>query len=366
MPQQSLETFLAEPPTATTVRALTDALGALTPAAVTGLVSTLEAREARAHLDALGDAAADKALKKAARTAAHKLKSRGVASTFKRAPAVDLSVPLELDRLAVMSPVSLAGRFEGLVAPLPEAPGGMLDVGIGRGKQAETIRELTLVRVRALHKDALRDQGPEAPVLGGVDLAVRFIEGAHASVRDLGRSEPPALRNFLAWAERARALGADPAKAEARATVTPASLPPELLAQVVSRHPKAHRDLLPEELGALLDPKLGPEMHSNADIAEADFLAKTEAMCLEALDLWWTLPGVPAVAARWLELGADVLLAAPDVQGAAAFLAAADHVKAHTGPARTSPLLRAFLLDSVSLPSLWRHREAHMHGHAHH
>jgi hypothetical protein len=91
-----------------------------------------------------------------------------------------------------------------------------------------------------------------------------------------------------------------------------------------------------------------------------------EALALEALDLWWTQPHVPAMAAAWLDLGADVILAGTDEAGASAFLAAADHLRGHAGPARTSPLLSAFVLRAVNAPSAWRHREAHIHGHAHH
>jgi hypothetical protein len=364
MTASAIATFLSEAPTPEATRAFLATLGTPSPATVEEVCGALERQEARAHLEALGEAATEKALKKAARLSAHKLKSKGVASTWRRA-AVSLTGPLELDRVAILAPVSLAGRFEGLLAPLPEAPGGMLDVGAGHAKQAETMPELNLARVRALHKDAVRRDAASAPVLAEAALAVRFVEAAKETLATLGRATPPAFSHFVAWAARARALGAGPSPS-ARGRLSPSSAPLEEVVKAVVEHPRAHPEVLPPELSELIDPKIGPELHSHAAIPESDFLAKVEALALEALDLWWTRQHVPAVAAGWLELGADLLAAGDDEAGACAFLAAADHIRGHAGPARTSPLLSAFVLRAVNAPSAWRHREAHIHGHAHH
>ena len=208
---QALQSFAQGPAEIAAAKALSyDRSGGL------ALVEALAAAKLRSHLEALGEVASDKDVKKAARAAAYKLKSAGVAGGVQREAAVDLTVKIETEHIAAATAPGLDGRLWLVLPALPGAGGGEMDLREqARGMRLEAIQELSVGRVRKFQSEMKAERVSQPPALIGLDLAARLVDVADQALAATGKPVPPIIAYFRAWARRAMQLGAAPMKGSA-------------------------------------------------------------------------------------------------------------------------------------------------------
>lgn len=332
------------------------------------LVAALTDKKLRSHLEALGEVASDKEVKKAARAAAYKLKSAGVSGGVQREAGIDLSVKIETEGVAAATAPGFDGRLWLVLSSLPGAGGGELDLRDGSGKQRiDPIQELSLGRVRRFHGEVSAQLTLQPPVLADLDLAARLVGIAAEALALSGRPVPPAMEHFKAWGLRAVALGADPNRASARATLGPAGRPlPVGAIDVLAEHPRLGFLAAPPEAFEPIDKEFRALLHGQEAIEKDAFLAQGKALVEQAARLWWSSATGRKLAALWLDATADVLMVAADHDAARIALAASDELLAWDGDPLAHPLVERAFKGAVDLEAAWMHREAHMRGEAHH
>jgi len=354
-----LAAYLAGPADLATAKSLT-----YDKAAGLGLVAALAEKKARAHLEALGEVAADKDVKKAARAAAYKLKSQGVAAApLEKKAGVDLSVVAELDRVAIVSAPGLDGHLWLVLASLPGAGGGELDVrDPERGPRLDAVEDLALGRVRRKHAEIAAASRMQKPLLADAALAVRLIDYAIDDLKDA-----PRFPYFQAWRDRAVKLGADPATLDARAKLGPSGRPvPRAAIEQLARHPIVGYIAPPGSALDQLERDLGPLVHSSEPITRDDFAAQVNARAQEAANRWSADDAQRARSGKWLDATADVLFASGDADMAQVALALADDVREWNPAGGAHPLIEYAFETNLDFESAWHHREAHTKGEAHH
>ncbi len=359
-----LETFAAGPADLATARALTyDRAGGL------ALVKHLTAERLRSHLEALGEVASDKDVKKAARAAAYKLKSAGVQGGVQREATIDLSLRIETERIAMATAPGFDGHLWIVVPALPGAGGGEIDLRSTReGPRVDPIPELAIGRIRKLQAELVADRVALPPVLADLDLAARLVDHAVRALEGAGGHVPPALDHFRAWRDRALELGAKPEGASARAVLGPAAQPlPEGVIDLVAGHPLLGFLAAPATAFDAIDKEFRALLHGDEAIDKESFLARGEAMVGEAAERWARSESGRGQAATWLDATADVLMAVGELVEARLVLGLADGLRAWDGQAPLSqPLVKKAFFGAVDLEAAWMHREAHMRGEAHH
>jgi len=332
------------------------------------LVAALADKKLRSHLEALGEVASDKEVKKAARAAAYKLKSAGVGGGVQREATIDLSVKIETEGVAAATAPGFDGRLWLVLASLPGAGGGELDLrDQGRGQRIEPIQDLSLGRVRRFQAEVSADKVLQPPALIGLDLAARLVGIAGDALALSGAPVPPTLAHFNAWAQRAVALGADPARASARTALGPAGRPlPEGAIDALAEHPRLGFLAAPPAAFDPIDKEFRALLHGHDAIEKDAFLTQGTALIEQAAKAWWGSPKGRKLAALWLDATADVLMAAADNDTARIALAAGDELTAWEGEPLAHPLVDRAFRGAVDLEAAWMHREAHMRGEAHH
>jgi hypothetical protein len=336
-------------------------------AAGLALVAALTERKLRSHLEALGEVSGDKDVKKAARAAAYKLKSAGVEGSVQREATVDLSVKVETKQIAAATVPGFDGRLHLVLPALPGIAGGELDLRDDNKPRAEPLNELGVGRIRRFVADNGEGKAFHPPALVDMDLAVRLIElcaEAHVAGKTL---LPPTFSHFQNWAARARSHGADGQKASARAAVGAGARPvPEAVIEEIATHPRLGYISAPASAFDAIDKEFRSLMHGTEPMERADFEAKAKALTDRAVTDWWASPGKRRAACIWLEASADCLLASGDETHAKLLLALADEIADWAGAPLTHPLIRKAFVGAIDLEHAWQHREAHVHGHAHH
>ncbi|TNF35375.1 MAG: hypothetical protein EP329_06260, partial [Deltaproteobacteria bacterium] len=184
-------------------------LAAHSEAELLALVDHLAATRQRAHLEALGEAGLGKKVKKAARAAAYKLKSAGVSGEVKKAGGLDLTVAVELDRVAIVGPPGLDGQAWVIASALPGAPGFEIDLRAdNESARIEEAEELGRGRLKKLFDKA--DAGRS--FLADADLTVRLLDVIEARLAGLPGGLPRTFDLAARWREVARSHGADGAR----------------------------------------------------------------------------------------------------------------------------------------------------------
>lgn len=358
-----LQSFVDGPAELSAARAL-----AYDRAAGLALVAALADTKLRSHLEALGEVASDKEVKKAARAAAYKLKSAGVAGGVQREATVDLSVKIETEGIAAATAPGFDGRLWLVLSTLPGAGGGELDLRErGRGQRIEPIQELSIGRVRRFQAEVTADKALQPPALVGLDLAARLVGIAREALQLSGAPMPPAMAHFAAWQQRAIALGADPARASARAALGPTARPlPEGALDLLSEHPRLGFLAAPPSAFDAIDKEFRALLHGHDAIEKPDFLVQGVVLIERAANAWWASANGKQLAALWLDATADVLMADGDHDAARIALAAGDDLLAWDGMPLAHPLVERAFKGAVDLDAAWMHREAHMRGEAHH
>ena len=330
------------------------------------LVTHLAAAQQRAHLEALGEAGLGKQVKKAARAAAYKLKSAGVSGEAKRgASAIDLSVLVELDRIAIVGPPGLDGQAWIVAAGLPGAAGFEVDLRADdKPARVEAIEDLGRGRLKKFFDQA----GAGRSHLAHADLAVRLIDVLEARLEALPGGLPASFAHVARWREVAHELGADGARCDARAALADGG---EVAAPEAAAVKRLLEDVRvgylvpPEAVVQLIDQRFGALMHGDEAVEEATFRAECEVLLDEAADGWLDRSD-GATMAGWLDLDADVLLGRGDADGARVLLGMADGIRGYAGAGHEAPLLAQAIRGAIEVESAWQHRVAHVAGHAHH
>ncbi len=182
---ESLQSFAQGPAEITLAKALSyDRAGGL------ALVAALAGDKLRSHLEALGEVASDKEVKKAARAAAYKLKSAGVSGGVQREAMVDLSVKVETEGIAAATAPGFDGRLWLVLPSLPGAGGGELDLREAN-LRIDPIQELSLGRVRKFHHEINNDNVLQAPFLVNLDMATHLVGLADEALQLSGKPVPP-------------------------------------------------------------------------------------------------------------------------------------------------------------------------------
>jgi hypothetical protein len=333
------------------------------------LVEALADKRLRSHLEALGEVASDKEVKKAARKIAYKLKSAGVSGGVRREASIDMSLKIETERVAAASAPGFDGRLWLVLPSLPGAGGGEIDLREGNQEQrVEAIADLSLGRVRKFQSEAMADKVLQAPIMVGLDLAARLVTCVEVALKASGRPVPVALGHMSAWRDRAVELGADPERASARARFGASSAPAseEQIARFEA-HPLQPFMAAPASAFDDIDTDFRSLMHGQDEIDKADFIAKASELTSEAAKRWAASKDKRSLAEMWLDATADVMLADGDEETARISLALADELAAWDGadPLEQRLVARAFR-GAIDLEAAWLHREAHMRGQAQH
>jgi hypothetical protein len=342
---------------------------ALTYDRATGLalVSALTAGKLRSHLEALGEVSPDKEVKKAARAAAYKLKSAGVAGEIQREATIDLSVKVETTGIAAATAPGLDGHLHLVLPALPGVAGGELDLRDDSKPRAEPLSELGLGRIRRFVADNAVGKAFHPPALVDMDLAVRLIALCDEATAASGQVIPPTFGHFRTWAERARSHGADPLRASARQALGAGGRPvPEAGIDELAKHPRLGYIAAPGSAFEPIDKEFRALMHGTTPMERADFDAQAQALITTAATGWWASEGKRKAACLWLEATADVLWATGDEAMAKMTLALADDLADWAGAPLAHPLVKKAFFGAIDLEHAWAHREAHVQGHAHH
>lgn len=331
------------------------------------LVAHLTANKLRSHLEALGEVSTDKEVKKAARAAAYKLKSAGVEGGVKLDGGIDLTVKIETADIAATTVPGLDGRLQLVLPSIPGHGGGELDLRDGDKPRAELIAELAVGRVRRFANDNGVGQAHQPLQLVDLDMAARLIDLAEQASALGGITLPPTFSHFKTWRQRAMTFGADPSRASAREKL--GALPKGLsegAIDLLAAHPRFGHISAPITAFAKIDKQFRTLMHGTEAIERADFDAQSKALLTQAVADWWASEGQRKAACLWLEVSADLLLAAGDAEAAKIALAMADDLAGWAGDPLAHPLVERAFMGALDLDSAWQHREAHVHGHAHH
>ncbi|PIE20122.1 MAG: hypothetical protein CSA66_01510 [Proteobacteria bacterium] len=309
--------------------AAADALSALDAAALTALLEALKTAGKRSHLEIIGRSRLPKATRKAAKKIAYALRSAGVGeSAASTAAAIDLSAKTDLSEVALVGPPGLSGRYWIMLSRLPQTQPLAIEVGPwGEGTVNVTeLDHLTPATIRRYLRN-YQDEDVYRLELASADLALRAVDHVAAEVRARGGAFGPHWHHVLWWCGRARELGADPARADARAALGEAAadadaeamrhasarlldlrqaglhVPPEpaaqaLLSQVAAASEAKHeltREQLDDRLGGLADAACDAFFASEQTQARAARALSATADVLHHLGL-----RDQAVAALWL------------------------------------------------------------------
>lgn len=332
------------------------------------LVQVLGDMKLRSHLEALGQTASDKEVKKAARKLAYKLKSAGVDGGVRREATVDLSVKIETERIVAVSAPGFPGRLWLVLSSLPGSGGAEIDLRDSQNERIEPIEELSIGRVRRFQAELVAEGVAQPPVLVGLDLAARVVNLAERALSADDRSTPPAFGHLTAWRDRAVALGADVERMRARGKIDPSPRPiSEDALDAFAAHELLPTLSAPATAFEPIDKEFRALLHGQEEIEREAFESQAKALVEQAAVAWSKSKAQRDAAALWLEISADVLFAHGDEEMARICLALADELTEWDGSDPMShPLVSRAFESSVDLGAAWMHREAHMRGEAHH
>jgi len=342
------------------------ALAGHAEAELLALVDHLVAAKLRGHLEALGEAGLGKKVKKASRTAAYKLKSAGVSGEVKKATGMDLSVTVDLDRVAIVGPPGLDGQAWVIASELGGAHGFEIDLRAdGESVRIDVAEDLGRGRLRKLFDKANAGRS----FLADAGLTVRLLDLLEARLATLPGGLPPSFEHAAKWRDAARAHGADPTPFDARQALAggEALEPPgdEVVARLLEDVRVGYL-VPPEKVVQSIDNEFGGLMHSSEDMEEDAFRAECSALLDTAADRWLVESGGGATLAAWLDADADLMLGRGDEDAARALLGLADGIRAYDGPGHAAPLLARAIRAAIDIDMAWEHRKAHIEGHAHH
>ncbi len=333
-----------------------------------GLVAALSDKQQLAHLEALGDAGLGKAVKKAARKAAYKLKSAGVSVEWVAPKAMDMSVDIDFDRVSMIGGPGIDGHEWIAVASLPGADGGEIDLKDPSGKvRIEPAEELAPSRLRNFVAELRQGGGQPRPIIADAALAVRMIDRVKERLEQGEEGLPKAFGHFDRWRDFVVGQGVDPLTWSARDKVKPATkkAATSALAAILD-NPQAGFLAPPMDALATIEDEFGALLHSDETITRAAFEKALVALADRGADAWFKTEGVPATLTSRLEGTADVLFFQGKDDLAAALLKWADIVAAHDGDGSDLELLKKGFRGALDLEGAWTHRDAHMRGEAHH
>ena len=338
-----------------------DALRAAPVPDLLALIPQLAAARQRAHLEALAHRSLPRAVRKAAGKAAYQLKSAGVAVGWRpAAPAHALEVVEDLGLVGGCVGPGLVGLASLVVGQVGMGYGFGLTTDMGAaGCEVDVVGALSRAQLRRELRSR-RDPG-ERVVLCDVHLAARFVDWVAVELALRGAATPEGWSRVLEWRQEARAHGADPARAAARGRVDVA-IPPRAVVEAVLANDELGVFSPPpgvvDDLGAALD----AAVKSPIEVSQIAFRQRLMDSADRTVDAWLAKPADRARLLRWLELDADVALAAGLPDQAAAILWTAVQLTDPTIEAHTLELLGRAMARLVDHDGCWAARVAHRQG----
>lgn len=361
---EALAAYADGPPDLEAARTLKDQ----PQAELLALIAELAERGQRAHLESLGRAGFAKPVKKAARAAAYKLKSAGVAGEGARDKGLSLRQEVSLNDRALVR----AEGFQGVVwiatADLPEYEGFKIDCEPGprieKISQLETMSPSKLRRLLREYENEASETGM-APLLVDADMAVRLIDGL---AEDVAAADPAGLpgswSRVKAWRDEAVRHGADPDAADARRALTDelAAMPRELkrsTTKLIER--PEYGVLLPDE--DALDAFFIRVQESTLmvlELTEAQFYGHIDSLAEQAADAWLIDESRRRMVVRSLETNADLALSQGQRDAALQLLWVADQLAAGEKLPHEIELFREAFVNAVVKEAAWsEYCEAH-------
>lgn len=340
------------------------------------LIDKLVEGAQRTHLENLGEAGLGKAIKKAARKAAYKLKSAGVDGGGGRAGGLDLRVAIDLGEAALVTAPGLRGQGWTACVTLPEAEG--LEVVCdphGSIKEISALEGLAVGRMRKALREARETPGSALPVMASASLALRWLDRLAAELEIAGLPRPATWAHIDRWRKVAVEHGADPEQAAARVVLA------DKLDDLDRRLKRTTGEVLDvAEAGVMLPDEaaiealmmqVGEAVHSQLELTEAQFKERLEGLADSAADTWLADETRRKRVAHRLETTADVLLAAGKEQQALQCLYVSDQLAGGDKLPHELGLIQEAFRGIISYDAAWSHYADHKadpegHAHTHH
>lgn len=364
---EALRDFEHGDPTIAAARALKGA----SPESLLALVTRLGDAGRRGHLEALGEAGLGKAVKKAARKLAYRLKSAGVeGADVARDAGVDLRVHVDLSEVAMVVAPGLGGQGWLVATGLPGIdsveidfkPGGVVE-------RLRTFENLSTGRLKRYIREITSAPNNAHPVLADADLAVRTIDRVEARLRDQG-ALTPAFARLDGWRVRAITLGADPDRASARRVLADA------LSDIDINLTRTTSDVFDDPRAGVMTPpptaieamfkEVGAAVHSEIEIERRLFDERMLGIAHRCLDAWLADDVQRGLVGQWLEDTADVLLAAGATDRSLQLLWVTDQLTGGQTLPHENPFLAEAFSRTVDLDGAWEHHQAFLRGEDHH
>ena len=300
--------------------------------ALMALVTSLSAGSQRAHLEAIGESKLPKAVRKAARKAAYKLKSAGVEGEVRvEGPQFQVRAEVDLEQAALLTAPGMRGEFWLLLSELPQGGSAELRLVDGSVEECRLLESLSRGKLRNIERN-IRDQYDSGlPVLTHAGAAVRFVRHLEELVAAGSLEAPEDWPYVKRWADAAVALGADPDVYNARI-----QLASELSNMDVNLQRTVTKVVDLPVVGVLLPPEYAIQtfvgqlegvVHSDIEIDRATFDARLNGMADSAADAWLAADSLRERVAGWLDLTADTLLVRGHRDGALQVLWTADELR---------------------------------------
>ncbi len=325
-----MERFLNEAPTAE----LLAELARFEPSELDGLITQLEEGSQRAHLEALGASSGfAKAVRKAAKKAAYRLKSKGVSSEWRPAQGLSFKAADEpLGDVGAMAMPGLHGNWIFILRSLGEEFAVSATCEEGRVVDSDTAGTLSISRIRKIvAAEAERTDRALVLVVGG-DLAVRSLARIEEELAIAGEDTPGDWQAVRWWRDEAVRRGADGARADARAALADklATLPLDVQRTTLGLFgaPGVTTPLVASESAyQSLERELHDACHSPLEMDQATFRERVEGIQAQVTDEWLADPVKRQLMGSWLDGNADFLWAAGQERSALQCLWLADRAR---------------------------------------
>lgn len=334
------------------------------------LVDALLADKQRGHLELLGQAGLEKKVRKAARKAAHRLESAGVASdvVVAESKAINFSAAIELDQVALISAPGLRGQGWHAFCGLKNLdPFELVIREGGEINEMNLLRSLSMSRMKRALRDIKDEPSTGVPILADAALAIRTIDSLTESTRGSDGNFPTDWTHALAWRDLAVELGADPATRDARALLAKelATLQdePDLAVSKILLNPEAGVMMPPTHVLEALFREVQHVTHSDRKFERAEFDEHLRGLAMAQLDTWLGDAAEGLRLARCLDASADCLLATGAQEAALHALWLADHLRSVSRLPHEYLLLSEVMMRLMAIDSAWEHYSSDDHAH---
>lgn len=298
------------------------------------LIERLEEGSQRAHLEALGaDKGIPKAVRKTAKKAAYRLKSKGVSGEWRPAKTFALDTgEQDLSAVGAMTMPGLHGYWMMTLRGLGDQRSVVGRCEAGSVIEANVADDLSMSRIRKLVKRDHARTGTARLVLVNGDLAVRTIARIEEELALAEETPPTGWRAIAWWRDEAVARGADGARADSRTMLADElaaiTLDVQRTTLALFGSPGVTTPFIaPEQVYQRLEQQLHDACHSPIELDEAAFRQRVDAIQSDVADGWLADPVMRKLLGSWMDGNADFLFAAGRHAEAVQCLWLADEVR---------------------------------------